>query len=62
MGVFEAICDTCGEDKWIRESDLCAICADKQCVDCSDTNSCKKCGIEMCQYCSVFHAKSYTFQ
>ena len=32
MTVIEAICDLCGEDKWIRSSDFCAICGDKQCM------------------------------
>ena len=62
MTVIEAICDLCGEDKWIRSSDFCAICGDKQCIDCSDPNSCKKCGIELCKYCSVEHQKIFPFQ
>ena len=60
MGGFEAICDGCGEDKIIRESDVCEICGDKKCEDCSDRYSCYKCGMELCQDCSDEHAKTCT--
>jgi hypothetical protein len=55
---FEAICDKCGEDKWISGKDLCQICGDKHCNDCSERHSCEKCNLGLCKNCFKDHVKT----
>ena len=61
MGAFDAHCDECGQDKTIRDSDVCEMCGDKKCEDCSDRHSCNICGMELCIDCFTEHVKKNKF-